>query len=402
MRIHTYLDLDKIREYCNGRYVVIFGAGAIGGGWAYDILRSAGICVDAYADNNLPINYEVRNGIKVNSIDRLAHYNKIVVFLATGYKFQSEIMDQLNSYGISDIYIIDELFLTELIQSIASTNNEGVLKQYESIIDDKVFSANMYYRYTGKILDFDNPCGFNEKIQYLKLNDRNPFYTSLVDKVAVKEYASRIVGDDCIIPTIGIWDRYEDIDFEKLPEAFVIKCSHDSGSTKLIKCKKAINHSEYQEYYNNRLKINLYYATREWPYKKVIPKILIEPMLVENSECVRDYKFFCYAGKAEYFFVVTDREKGHKKMRIDFFDRKLNHLNCQHALYPNSELTPELPENISQMIEMAEKLAEKISFVRIDLYSVSGHIYFGEYTFYPGAGVEPYPEILGQKLVING
>lgn len=250
-------------------------------------------------------------------------------------------------------------------------------------IPTKPYLKMVYKIKTGKKLNLKNPVGFNEKLNWLKVNDVHPEYTALVDKVKVREYVKQKIGEDICFPILGAWEKYKDIDFNSLPEKFVLKCNHDSGSVKIIKDKSAIDHKELAKFFKGRLKMNPSVFGREYPYKKVKPMIMAEQFMVpDGAQDIEDYKFFCFNGKPEIMFIATDRSIDCK---FDFYDMDFNHLDIEN-IHPQSGKTIEKPALFEQMKEIAAKLSEGMKFVRIDLYEIEGKIYFGEFTFFHGGG----------------
>ncbi|MBR5900435.1 MAG: glycosyl transferase [Clostridia bacterium] len=250
-------------------------------------------------------------------------------------------------------------------------------------IPTKPYLKMVYKIKTGKKLNLKNPVGFNEKLNWLKVNDVHPEYTDYVDKIKVREIVKQKLGEDICFPLLGQWEKYQDIDFNALPDKFVLKCNHDSGSVKVIKDKSQINHSEFKKFFNSRLKINPFAIGREYPYKKVKPMIMAEKFMTpDNASDIEDYKFFCFNGKPEIMFIATERSIDCK---FDFFDMDFNHLDIVN-IHPQSGKEIKKPENFDKMKEIAQKLSQGIKFARIDLYEIEGKIYFGEYTFFHGGG----------------
>lgn len=251
-----------------------------------------------------------------------------------------------------------------------------------------------YLRKMGKWLDLDNPVTFNEKLQWLKAYDHNPLYTSIVDKQEVKKIIADKIGSEYIIPTIAVYERPEDIDWEKLPERFVLKCTHDSGGVVVCKDKEQMDRKAALKKLKKHYKRNYYYNKREWPYKNIKPRIIAETYMedtVGGGE-LKDYKFFCFDGVPKMLFIASDR---HKKIetKFDFFDMDFNHLPIING-HPNSEVTPEKPESFEQMKELAAELSAGFPHVRVDLYEIDGRIFFGEMTLYHYSGTVPFePEI---------
>ena len=237
-----------------------------------------------------------------------------------------------------------------------------------------------------KKLNLSNPQTFNEKLQWLKLYNRKPEYTQLVDKIAVKDWVANKIGDDYIIPTFATWDTANEVNIDKLPDKFVLKCNHSGGNCGvfLVNDKNKFNIDSARSVLAKTLKKSVYSTLREWPYKNVKHRILAEMNLGSGIE---DYKFFCYNGKAESVMVCYERATGHPKFY--FFDHNWNlkRYNVRGKQAPKDFTMPK-PKNIDKMFEIASKLSEGIPFVRVDLYNIDGQIYFGEMTFFPASGVD--------------
>lgn len=259
-----------------------------------------------------------------------------------------------------------------------------------SLMPDKLFLQWRYRRAFGKKIDFKNPKTFNEKLQWLKLYDRNPEYTTMVDKYAAKKYVADRIGEEYIIPTLGVWDRFEDIDFDKLPDQFVLKCTHDSGGLVICRDKSKFNISEARTKINNSLKCNFYYTGREWPYKNVKPRIIAEQYMEDATTSeLRDYKFFCFDGVVKALFIASERQSKNDETKFDFFDEGFNHLPFTNG-HPNAEIAPAKPICFEQMKQLASQLSVGIPHLRVDFYEVDGRIYFGELTFYHWSGLMPF------------
>lgn len=265
-------------------------------------------------------------------------------------------------------------------------------------MSDEAYLKLTYRIVMGKKLDLKAPKTFNEKLQWLKLNDRKDIYTKMVDKYEVKAYVADIIGDEYIIPTLGVYDKFEDIDFSSLPDKFVIKCTHDSGGVVICKDKSSLNIDVARDKINKCLKRNFYYIGREWPYKNVKPRIIIEELIEDNkNEDLNDYKFMCFDGQVKCSFVCTDR-RDPDGLKVTFFDKDWKKMPFERH-YPSSVKLIEKPKNYDKMIELSEKLAKSLNFVRIDFYEVNGKMYFGEITFFPGCGLEEFtPEEWDYKL----
>lgn len=265
-----------------------------------------------------------------------------------------------------------------------------------SFIPDVPYLKMVYRIKTGKKLNLDDPKTFNEKLNWLKLHDIHPEYTDLVDKVKVREVIKEKLGEEYLIPILGVWDSFEEIDFDALPDKFVLKCNHDSGSVKVITNKSQIDKQELKKFFDGRLSLNPWCLAREYPYKNVKPKIVAEKyMESKDGKGINDYKFFCFDGKPEIMFVATDRATD---VKFDFFDMQFNHLDFVN-IHENADTVPEKPESFERMIEIASVLSEGMRFVRIDLYEIDSKIYFGEYTFFHGGGFYLFkPEEWDRKI----
>ena len=259
----------------------------------------------------------------------------------------------------------------------------------EKWLPDKIYIKRAYRNLMGKELNLDNPQTFNEKLQWLKLYDRKKEYTKMVDKYAVKEYVAKIIGDEYIIPTIGIYNSFDEINFDKLPKKFIMKCTHDSGGNVICKDKSKLDIEKAREKISASLNTNYYWVWREWPYKNVKPRIIVEPYLEDKKfHELRDYKFFVFSGKVKLMFIASNRQ-GKGDTYFDFFDRNFKHLNIING-HPMNPKGVEKPKNYEKMIKLAEKLSNNIPQVRIDFYEINGKVYFGEITFYHWSGFTPF------------
>lgn len=274
-----------------------------------------------------------------------------------------------------------------------------------NFIPDSVYLGIIYKHIFNRKLDLENPLTFNEKMQWLKINDRNPQYVEMVDKAAAKQYVASRIGSKYIIPTLQVWENVEEIDFEILPDQFVLKCTHDSGGVIVCKDKKRINLEKTKEILNRSMKRNFYYYLREWPYKNVKPRIIAEKLLVdERSGDLRDYKFFCFNGKVKCFKIDFDRFKDHHANYYDCSGNLLPFGELQYCPKPEKQLT--MPHKLEEMIRLAERLANGFPFLRVDFYEVDDNVFFGELTLYPASGFGKFtpPEwdnILGDWLAIT-
>ncbi len=249
----------------------------------------------------------------------------------------------------------------------------------DNIFWDKIYLKMMYRNRMRKKLDIENPKTFNEKLNWLKINDRNPIYTKLADKYEVKEYVKEKIGKEFIIPTLGIWSNFDDINFDELPERFVLKCTHDSGGIVIVKNKREFDKKNARKKINHYMKRNYYKNTREWPYKNIKPRIMAEPYLEERKHGeLRDYKFYMFNNKLALMFICSDRKRN---VKYTFFDSKGNLLNI-HQCNAENDPNVELPKNLELMIELSKKLSKDIVQVRVDFYEVDDKIFFRRINFF--------------------
>jgi hypothetical protein len=255
------------------------------------------------------------------------------------------------------------------------------------IKDDETYLHWYYYLNMHKSLNLKTPLTYNEKLNWLKLYDRNPYYTTLVDKLKVKDVVAQKIGDEHVIKTLGIWKLAEDIEWDKLPDRFVLKTTHGGGNIGVMICrdKSTFDRTKAVANMNAALKQNLYYYSREWPYKDVEPMIFAEEYMEDEHGELRDYKFFCFDGKCRMVEVLTERQT-RKDAYADFFDKDYSPLPFR-GMHQRNSITPEKPQGFDEMVSIAEQLSVGFPHVRIDLYVIKGRVYFGEYTFYHNGGV---------------
>lgn len=273
---------------------------------------------------------------------------------------------------------------------------KNILKKF---IPDYIFLCYKYYCLFGTKINLRNPKTFNEKLHWLKLYDRKQLYTTLVDKYSVKEYVANKIGKQYIIPTLEVYNTTKEIDFDKLPDKFVLKPTHDSGSVIICKDKNIFDKKKAIEELDKALKKNFYYVGREWPYKNVPRKIIAEQYIedLENKE-LRDYKFFCFNGKPVYCQVISERNITEC---VDFFDMNWIHqpFTGLAEKFSNCSKEPTKPNCFSKMKRFCEILSKDIPFIRIDFYEANKKMYFGELTFYPASGFGSfYPNEWNNKI----
>lgn len=263
-----------------------------------------------------------------------------------------------------------------------------MLKLFGKSMSDEKYLKLMYKSKMGKKLDFNNLTTFNEKLQWLKINNKNKFYTKLVDKYEVREYIKQVLGEEYLIPLVGVWDDAKDINLDLLPNEFVLKCNHDSGGIIVCKDKSKLDMNKITKDLNKRLSKNFYYIGREWPYKDIKPKIICEEILkTKDGRLPVDYKFSCFNGNVDNVMLCMGRETG--KTKFYFFDKDWNLLRYNVAGKEVPEdFTLHKPKMIDKMFEIAKVLSKDLPYVRVDLYCEEEQIYFGELTFYPDCGFD--------------
>lgn len=278
----------------------------------------------------------------------------------------------------------------KIIKALSTKHYWQLKKLYKDSpkYSDREYLEKLFYYKVGYKLNLDNPRSYNEKIQWLKLYDRNPLYTKMVDKVDAKEYVADILGnDDIIIPTIAVYNSVEEIDWNALPDQFVIKTTHDSGTVFICEDKNTFDMKTAINRLRERLNFDYYLGNREWPYKDVPHRIICEKYMKDGSgKGLVDYKFFCFDGEPKMVYVGSARMG---KQQLDHFDMDFNLLPFERYFH-HAEITPTKPENFDEMILIAKKLSKGFTHVRVDLYDIEGKIYFGELTFHPGAGFRPF------------
>lgn len=273
-----------------------------------------------------------------------------------------------------------------------------------SLIPDSLYLHMRYRSHTGKWLNLKNPKRFNEKLQWLKLYNRKPEYTVMVDKYLVREHIKNTIGEEYLIPLLGVWDSVDDIDFDALPDKFVIKCNHNSGEGMYIcKDKSKIDVKKVKADLKRGLEQDYYLCDREWPYKNVPRKIVAEEFLDDGSgKGLNDFKFLCFNGEPSIILVCAERFSK-EGLKENFYDTSWNHLPFKRPNLPNTEYEIKAPNKLDEMIDLAGILSQGIPFCRIDFYDVNDKVYFGEITFFPASGYgkfEPdkYDFVLGEKI----
>ncbi len=287
----------------------------------------------------------------------------------------------------------------------ASKLVDAFVRRYCSWLPDKPYLQIRYRCNMGRWIDWENPTLYQEKLQWLKVYNRKEQYTKMVDKISAKEYAASIIGEKYIIPTLGVWNHFDEIDFNCLPERFVLKTNNGGGNTGVIVCKNKskLDKKAAKECLEKSLASSIYKSYREWPYKNVVPKIFAEEYMEDDTEFnkggLSDYKFTCFNGIADNVMVCCDRSSGNTKFY--FFDREWNVLPLnKRGLETDPSFKLPKPDCIEEMFEIAGKLSAGVPFLRVDLYYINGRPYFGETTFFPASGFDP--NILPQTEILFG
>lgn len=278
----------------------------------------------------------------------------------------------------------------KIIRKVVSINPRRV-----SFLPDECYLQLKFYDVFGRFMDFSNPKTFNEKLQWLKVYNRKPEYTMMVDKYAVKSYVSNLIGKEYIIPTLGVWNSFDEIDFDSLPDQFVLKCTHDSGGLVVCRDKSNLDIDAVKKKIETSLSNNFYYMGREWPYKNVPRRIIAEQYMAEE---LRDYKQLFFESAPRMTLVYSERftKEGVKE---DFYDEVWNHLNIPKTTHGEAIFPIQRPKQYELMKQLAKKFSEKISFARIDFYEINEKIYLGEISFSPEDGFEAFtPEEWNLKL----
>ena len=292
---------------------------------------------------------------------------------------------------------------------------DSLVKNFLSFLPDKPYLSLRYRCKMGHWIDWKNPKTFTEKLQWLKVYDYKPEYTQMVDKLTAKDYVAARIGEEYIIPTLGVWDKVEDIDWDSLPEQFVLKTTHGGGGCGVVVCsdKAKFDKAKAIRKLETSMRTNAGQTYRERPYLNVPRKIIAEKFMAErNADGKRvetdlpDYKFFCFNGEPKYCQVIRDRST---KETIDFYDMEWNLMPFVglNPVAKNGTSPVAKPLHLDDMIEICRKLSENMKFSRIDLYVINDKEYFGEITLYPAAGFgeftpEEWNKRLGDLIKLDG
>ena len=365
----------QLRKSMGSVPLILYGAGEMGVIIAEELM-GINIIPTSFCDKN-KTGMEGKTGLPIIAPHELMARYRNANIMITSRDYQNEIMHDMADLGIKAGRII---MATDILDPIP----------------DDVFIKVMFEKKLGYAPDLENPKTFNEKLQWLKLHDRRTEYTVMADKYATRRLIADKAGEEFLVPILGVWDGFDDIDFDALPSQFVLKCSHDSGGTMICKDKKRFDMTQASTFFEKKLGINYYYQSREWPYKNIVPRIMAEEYLGDN---IIDYKLLCFNGMVKCSFTCSERQTG---LKVTFFDNDWKRMPFERK-YPASDADIPRPQRFEEMKLMAQKLAKAIPFLRVDFYCIDDRIYTGELTLYPGNGTEgftpfEYDEILGSWL----
>ena len=257
-------------------------------------------------------------------------------------------------------------------------------------VPDSLYLKVLYRVIMGRKLNLKNPKEYNEKLQWLKLNDRKPEYSTMVDKYEVRGYIGDLLGDKYLIPCLGIYDSVDDIDIDALPDKFVLKCTHDSGSVEICKDKSSFDIEGARHRLSQAMKRNYYATYREWPYKYVKPRIIAEGYLEGDGGDLKDYKVMCFNGEAKIIEVHENRFVEGKVHTQTFYDREWNIVPLTQIETVTVDRPGERPRQLDEILRLSELIAKNMYHARIEWYIEGDKIYFGEITFFDGSGFESF------------
>ena len=280
-------------------------------------------------------------------------------------------------------------YLKKLIESVKSPRAgvELILRNiFAKVIPDEVYIQIIARLRFGKSFDLKNPKTFNEKLNWLKLHDRNPKYTLMADKHAVKDYVREIIGEEYVVPCYGVYENGNLIDFNSLPPKFVLKCTHDSSGAIICKDRETFNQDAAINFINRCLKKNNFWHLREWVYKDISPRVIVDQLLDDGSgHELRDYKFWCFNGIPRVMYITNKAQNIYE----NFYDMDFKAIDINHG-FKRQKPEYEKPKQFELMKQLASKLSKDIPFVRVDFFNIGQKVYFGEFTFYDWGGFRPF------------
>jgi len=376
--------------------ICIYGAGNFGTGWVYELVNDfAGLKVDFYVDKN-------KNGQKVKNIDikdiEFLESKKDITlcFVALAERTAINVCDELEEKGIKHIFVLSNPeFIYDLVKYIYENCDLEIFYRYRKLMDDKQYLTRIFRRRTGYDLNIENPKTFNEKLQWLKVNDHRSILSFMTDKYLVREYIKEKFGEQYLVPLLFVTKNYQDITYENIPnEKCIIKTNCGSHDYYIVRDKKVIDEESLQKKYKDLLNFNYYYYGREWNYKNIEPCIIIEKLLEDkNGKIPNDYKLTFFNGELQFVYCSIDRE-GLNYRKIYSPNWETMNFSMGHPL-EDYEQFPDIqpPDSFKKMVEIGKEVAKEFLNVRVDFYDVDGKLYCGEITLYHGSGFDRfYPE----------
>lgn len=305
-------------------------------------------------------------------------------------RFEDIELDIKNKFDWLSYRIDDLVYEKILLEKKVEHNYYKVLSEDELIYELK----RWYYFKLGKKLNLENPITFDDKIQWMKIYDRNPLKTKLADKVAVRDYIKEKIGEEYLIPLVGVEDYFDKIDFEGMPEKFVLKCNHGSGWNEIVRDKTKMDIPKIKRNFDYWMSLDYaFYSGFEMHYKGIERKILIESYMEQFDGNLYDYKIHCFMGKAKVIQVIGDRNMDNHSAKQAFYDTDWKRLHIDTGDYPLYDTDILKPSKLNEMLTIADKLSQPFEYVRIDLYYVDNEIKFGEFTFTPNSGIYQWKTI---------
>ncbi|WP_196805392.1 ATP-grasp fold amidoligase family protein [Butyrivibrio sp. NC3005] len=406
------MDCEKLfqLEESITKEVCLYGAGKYGQGWGMKIVTDLGFQVSCYIDSKISGKC---NNIDVFNFDYLLkNKDKYFVFVTVGGNSGKEVCEILENNGINDYYwLFEDGWFSEIPEYLENVKNESIRSRFDYFLNDKKYLEYRFVQERGYEFDIDNPVTLNEKIQWLKVNNRKDIYTLLADKYKVKNYFEENFGKEYVIPTLFVSDCVDDIKIENMPDIpFVLKCNAGSGDVKIIRDKSNVDWNYIKNHFSKCLKYNYYWMDREWCYKNIEPVIMAEKLLLtEDGKLPNDYKIHFLNGIPQFVYCSIDREGLNYRKMYNMEWKKLDFAWCSHTKGREVLNGPEIdcPKTFDKMIDIGKSIAKESPYVRVDFYDLDGKLYCGEVTFYHGGGYnrfdpEEYDRIFGEKLVLEG
>lgn len=384
------------------KHICIWGFGKIGKSYVYLSLISAGATNLYYCDEAFRKNVSFQ-GISLISEHDLFAKSSVFVFIAIhDYDAQRSISQKLDGHGIP--YSVFERFeFSQLCESVITSEETSIQEKYYRLINDKTYIMNVFKLRTGEVLNLNNATTMNEKIQWLKMNDKDARYSRIVDKYEVKKYVKEKIGE-YYVPTIGIWNSFLEIEFDKLPDKFAIKCTHDNNNCLICEDKREFDVEKARTVIDRGINTNFYWITREWPYKTIKHRIIVEPLLRDKMGSLEEYKFMCFNGEPLFFWIRSEENGILTRNFYDINGRKLDY-SFGNAPEKRTAIIDDMI--LADIKEKVRALAEGFKHIRVDTYRVGSKFYIGEMTLYTGSGMDkwhPYIESMkyGNLIRIDG